>query len=240
MPCQWAGENEHIVRELWRCRMAKSQMAKRPSRRVPEGVAATRDEIKAAIEALTPADWARLKRYAANRIRKLGPKADSRKWDDLLQIALQLLLDDTRRWDRTKVEFMPFMIWATRSISSNWARGYKPEETLALDLDVEKTNKDGETFQLMDYVEDDRPNPEQRVVDEEKRQADAPQLEVIDHLFKDDEQAQMVIEAWQDGYDPPGVRSLWNLSQKEHDTIVRRIRRTLNRAGLRNGEKHGQ
>ena len=92
----------------------------------------------------------------------------------------------------------------------------------------------------MDYIEDDRPNPEQRVVDEQKREADARQLEMIDHLFKDDERAQMVIEAWQDDYDPPGVRSLWNLPQKEYDTIVRRIRRTLNRAGLRKGEKHGQ
>ena len=220
--------------------MAKSPMARKPSRRASEEVAATPDEIKAAIEALIPADWARLKSYAANRIRKLGPKADNRRADELLQIALELLLDDTRRWDRTKVDFMPFMIGAIRSISSNWARGYKPEETLALTLDVEKTNKDSETFRPMDYVEDDRPNPEQRVVDEQKRKADACQLEMIDHLFKDDEQAQMVIEAWQDDYDPPGVRSLWDLSQKEYDTIVRRIRRTVSRAGLRKGEKHGQ
>ena len=104
-------------------------MARKPSHRVSEEVAATPDEIKAAIEALIPADWTRLKSYAANRIRKLGSKADNRSADELLQIALELLLDDTRRWDRTKVDFMPFMIGAIRSISSNWARGYKPEET---------------------------------------------------------------------------------------------------------------
>ena len=215
-------------------------MTRNPSHRVSEEVAATHDEIKTAIEALIPADWARLKSYAAYRIRKLGPKADNRSADELLQIALELLLDDTRRWDRTKVDFMPFMIGAIRSISSNWARGYKPEETLALTLDVEKTNKDGETFRPMDYIEDDRPNPEQRVVDEQKREADARQLEMIDQLFKDDEQAQMVIEAWGENYDPPGVRSLWNLSQKEYDTIVRRIRRTVSRSGLKKGEMHGQ
>ena len=220
--------------------MAKSPMARKPSHRVSEEVAATPDGIKAAIEALIPADWTRLKSCAANRIRKLGSKADNRSADELLQIALELLLDDTRRWDRTKVDFMPFMIGAIRSISSNWARGYKPEETLALTLDVERTNKDSETFRPMDHVEDDRLNPEQRVVDEQKREADACQLEMIDHLFKDDEQAQMVIEAWRDDYDPPGVRSLWDLSQKEYDTIVRRIRRTVSRAGLRKGEKHGQ
>ena len=220
--------------------MAKSQMANKPSGRVPEELAATPAEITAAIEALTPADWSRLKSYADNRILKIGPKAASRTGKDLLHIALELLLDDTRRWNRTKVDFIFFMIGAIRSISSNWARGYEPEEALALELDVKKKNKDGETFRLIDFVEDDRPDPEQRVVDEEKRLADARWLEVINRLFKDDEQAQMVIEAWQDGYDPADVRSLWNLSQNEYDTTVRRIRRAVNRVGLRNGEKHGR
>ena len=215
-------------------------MARKRSRRVSEEVAATPDEIKAEIEALNAADLARLKSYAGNRIQRLGHKADNRSADDLLQIAFKLLLDDTRRWDRRKVDFMPFMIGAIKSISSNWAKGYKPEETLALTLDVEKTNKDSGTFRPMDNVEDDRPNPEQCLVDEEKRESDARLLEMIDHQFKDDEQAQMVIEAWGDGYDPPDVRSLWNLSQKEYNTIVRRIRRTVDRAGLKKGENHGQ
>ena len=215
-------------------------MARKPSRRISEEVAATPDEISASIEALSLADWARLKIYSANRIQKLGSKADNRSADELLQIAFELLLDDTRRWDPTSVDFMPFMIGAIRSISSNWARGHKPEETLALTLDVEKTNKDGETFRPMDCMEDNQPNPEQLVVDEQKRTADARLLEMIDHLFENDEQAQMVIEAWRDDYDPPGIRSLWDLSQKEYDTIVRRIRRTISRAGLGKGEQHGQ
>ena len=128
------------------CGMARTEMTEKPSRRVSEKVAATADDIRAAIEALTLADWARLRNYAANRTLKLGPKADDRSNEDLLQIALELLLDDTRRWDRTKVEFLPFMIGAMKSVSSNWARGYKPEETLSLVLDAEKTNKDGETW----------------------------------------------------------------------------------------------
>ena len=220
-----------MVRETGNCRMARSEMTKKPSRRVSEEVAATPDEIRVAIEALTSADWVRLQKYATNRIRMLGPKADGRDSEDLLQITLELILDDTRRWDRTKVEFVPFMIGAMKSISSNWARGYKPEETLSLELDAEKTNEDGETFRPIDYVEDENPNPEQRLVDEEQLQADA-RLKMIDELFEGDEGAQMVIEAWRDGYDPPGVRTLWELSQNDYDTIVRRIRRTIDRSGL--------
>ena len=220
--------------------MARSEMTKKPSRRVSEEVAAPPDEIRVAIEALTSADWARLRNYAANRIRILGPKADGRSREDLLQITLELLLDDTRRWDRTKVGFVPFMIRAMKSVSSNWARGYKPEETLSLVLDAEKTNEDGETFRPIEYVEDENPNPEQRLVDEEQLQADARRLKMIDELFEGDEGAQMVIEAWLDGYDPPGVRTLWELSQNDYDTIVRRIRRTIDRSGLGEREGHGQ
>ena len=89
-------------------------------------------------------------------------------------------------------------------------------------------------------MEDENPNPEQRLVDEEQLQADARRLKMIDELFEGDEGAQMVIEAWLDGYDPPGVRTLWELSQNDYDTIVRRIRRTIDRSGLGERESHGQ
>ena len=58
-------------------------MTTQPPRRVPDDVAATQAEIAAAIEALTPGDWARLKLFADYRIRKLGPKAKSMTGDDL-------------------------------------------------------------------------------------------------------------------------------------------------------------
>ena len=215
-------------------------MTKMPSRRVSNKAAATPADIRVAIEALSSADWTRLRNYAAYRIRKLGPKADGRSREELLQITLLLLLDDTRRWDRTKVEFVPFMIGAMKSVSSNWARGYKPEETLLLVLDSEKTNEDGETFRPIEQLEDDNPNPEQRLVEGEQRQADARRLKMIDELFEGDEGAQMVIEAWRDGYDPPGVRTLWGLSQNDYNTIVRRIRRTIDLSGLGERGSHGQ
>ena len=72
---------------------------------------------------------------------------------------------------------------------------------------------------------------QQRMIDEEKRQADAKVLDAVDDLFKDDETAQMVLTAWQEGYGPAGVRELWGLSQEDYDTVVRRIRRNLDRAG---------
>src|SRR5947208_16967446 len=113
-----------------------NRMTTKPPRRVPEEKAASSAEIAAAIEALTPAQTARLKRYADNRIRKLGPKADRKTCDDLFPIALTSLLDGTRRWDKTKVDFVGFITGGMKCITSNWARGYKREETLVLSVDV--------------------------------------------------------------------------------------------------------
>lgn len=200
-------------------------MTTKPSRRVPDEVAATPGEIAAAIEALTPGDWARLKRFADPRIWRLGPKADSRTGDDLIQTALTDLLADTRRWNKSKVGLIRLLTEAMRSISSNWARSYKEAETAVLEADLRRENEEGEIFNPLDNFQEQSPNPEQWLRDKQT-------LELIDDLFKDDEKAQMVLTAWQEGYDPPGVRELWSLSQNEYNAIVRKIRRRLGAAAL--------
>ena len=200
-------------------------MATKSPRRVPEEAAATLAEITAAIEALTPGEWAKLRRYADYRLLRLGPKAEGREGDDLLQTALTDLLADTRRWNTAKVGFAGFLIGAMKSISSNWARSYKKEEIPVPEADLLRTNEEGETFSPLDIVPARRPDPE-------RARHQKQTLEQIETLFKEDEQAQMVLMAWQEGYDPAGVRELWKLSQNEYNTIVRRIRRRLYDAGL--------
>jgi len=206
-------------------------MSTKPPRRVPKESAATPAEIAAAIEALTPADLAKLKRYAENRIWKLGPKADSKTADDLFQGAIDDLLNDTRRWNRDKVGIAVFLAGAVRSISSNWAKSYNKEETPILETDLLKTNAEGQTYSPLEAMTDGRANPERRMLDEEKRRRDEQLLGEIEHIFRGDEEAQMVFTALDDGYDPPGIRDLWGWSQNQYNTIMRRIRRTLERAG---------
>ena len=200
-------------------------MTTQPPRRVPDDVAATPAEIAAAIEALTPGDWARLKLFADYRIRKLGPKAKSMTGDDLLQTALADLLGDVRRWNKSKVGFMGLLTGAMQSISNNWVRSYDEADTPVVEADLRRENDEGEIYSPLDKAEEPGPNPEQRLSAKQT-------LELIDNLFKDDEKAQMVLTAWQEGYEPAGVRELWGLSQNEYNTIVRRIRRRLDTSAL--------
>jgi hypothetical protein len=208
-------------------------MATKPSRRVPDEAAATPEEIAAAIEALTPGEWAKLRRFADYRLFLLGPKAGGQTRDDLLQTALSDLLADTRRWSKAKVGFVTFLTGAIRSISSNWARSYNEGENPVLEADLLRTNEEGETFSPLNHVQAQPPDPEQ--IRHQKQT-----LEQIEILFKDDEKAQMVLMAWQERYDPPGIRELWNFSQSDYNTIVCRIRRHLAAAGLTADLRRGE
>jgi len=200
-------------------------MTEKPPRRVPEEAAATSGEIAKAIEALTPGNLTRLKCFADIHALKLGRKAESKDGDDLLQTALLSVLDGTRRWNKSKVGFVQFLEGAIRSISSNWARSYKRENAPALATDLQRENKEGEVFNPLENAQEHAPNPDKQL---SNRQI----LEQIEKFFSDDERAQMVLEAWQEGYDHSGVRELWGLSQNEYNTIVRRIRRRLETAGI--------
>jgi len=202
------------------------------ARRVPAEKAATAAEIGATIEALGAADFLRLRQYARQRIRRLGPKAVGKTGDDLLQTALSDLLQDTRRWDKTKADFMGFLFGAMKSISSNWAKSYLPEDDPVLEADLRKRDEEGKEFSPLDRRRAGRPNAEQHLSDKQT-------LLEIDNVFKDDQEAQMILTAWQEGYDPPGVRELWGLSQNGYNTIVRRIRRTIEAVGIQPDRERG-
>lgn len=119
-------------------------MKERVPSRVPEEKAATPDQIRAAIESLTEADFERLDEFAKNRVRRLGPKAARITAGELLNEAVISILDGTRRWNPEKVDLPGLLIGAMRSITSNWARKYDPDEGLVLESDLKRPGSDGE------------------------------------------------------------------------------------------------
>lgn len=219
-------------------------MVKESIRRVPRNAAATPSEVTATIEALSPADFQRLIRSAGFHILRVGPRAaDDKTAEELLNAAVCDLLNDTRRWDKTKVGFIRFLTQAMRSISSNWAKTYDEETTSVLESQLKRINDGGTTVTIYDRFPDSRPNPEEHLLHsefvEQQRLWHAGILRQIDESFRDDEEAQKVLMAWREGYDPPTVRDLWGFSQNQYNTIVRRIRRNLERSGITAAYKKG-
>lgn len=200
-------------------------MSKNTARRVPEEDAATPAEIIAAIESLTEADFQRLRAFARRRIRLLGAKAGEKGEEDLLHDAVTDLMSDTRRWNKTKVGFMAFLCGAMKSMSSNWAKAYRPDDVPVLATNLERMDKDGNELSPYEKARDASFNPEQKI---EFSQI----LAETNSLLADDKAALGVLEGWYEGFSPAEIRELESLSQNDYDTIVRRIRRRIKAAGL--------
>src|SRR5260370_25708662 len=91
-----------------------------------DGLAATPDEVRSAVEALTKPQLAKLSLYARARIAALWRRAEGRDQDDLLQEALAATLCGKRHWDKSRVDFVGHLIGAMRSTARAWAEKIYP------------------------------------------------------------------------------------------------------------------
>ena len=205
--------------------------------KVPEERAATPDEIRAAIAALSKADWYRLRTFADYYIFLLSDRAGERRGGDLLNEAFKRLLERSRKWDKSKVGFLGFLYGAVESIADSWQRKkVSPTEAPVLASSLVTENDDGESSDPAEEFELKAADPAQVLVYKET-------LDQIDALFADDPEVRMVIEALSDGYDPPGIRELWGFSQKQYNAIVVRMRRHIAKARIADptkGRRHDQ
>lgn len=207
-------------------------MKERVPSRVPEEKAATPDQIRAAIESLTEADFERLDEFAKNRVRRLGPKAARITAGELLNEAVISILDGTRRWNPEKVDLPGLLIGAMRSITSNWARKYDPDEGLVLESDLKRPGSDGEAgTTVFDTAESKEPNPEQVLLASELSREQLL-VERIEQIFTDDPDANWVLECWADGMDGPAIKQLLDWTETQLNTTVRRIRRKIKAKGI--------
>ena len=207
-------------------------MKERVPSRVPEEKAATPDQIRAAIESLTEADFERLDEFAKNRVRRLGPKAARITAGELLNEAVISILDGTRRWNPEKVDLPGLLIGAMRSITSNWARKYDPDEGLVLESDLKRPGSDGEAgTTVFDTAESKEPNPEQVLLASELSREQLL-VERIEQIFTDDPDANWVLECWADGMDGPAIKQLLDWTETQLNTPVRRIRRKIKAKGI--------
>ena len=120
-------------------------MGEHKTRRVPEEQAATPDEIREAVDSLSKADWYRLRKFAEYYIFLLSDKAGDRGGSDLLNEAFKRLLEGSRKWDKTKVDFMGFLFGTMESIADSWQRKkVTPTEVPVLASSLVTDNEEGE------------------------------------------------------------------------------------------------
>lgn len=195
-------------------------MAKKPARGSPEPIAATRDEIDQAIEALTPGQLLKLKKYAGWRIRGLGRAGRNRDAEELLQEAFTSTIvgsGDTgegRRWNKN-VDFVKHLTEAMRSISDHWKTQFDEDEPY-LESEVTTVNPEGEEYSPMGAVPSGQPAVDRALFAKEE-------VRRIFDLFREDDEAILVLEGWVEGMSGPEIMEL-GLTKERYEATVKRIR----------------
>lgn len=181
--------------------------------------AATREEIVAAIEALTRQEHLRLEQYAHWRIRGLGRAAQGRDWEDLLREAISATYEGNRKWNKESVDFSRHLIGVVRSISSHWRDQFDPNVAF-LESEVIRVSPEGKAFNPMLETASSTADPERafEAKDEVKR---------IESIASQNPLAWLIFDGLRDGMTGPEIREALEVSQKDYETAYKWLRRNV-------------
>ncbi len=200
-------------------------MAKKSTGAASEAQVATRDEIDQAIEALTPAQLVKLKKYAGWRIRGLGRAGLGRDGDVLLQDALTSTIvgaegsGEGRRWNK-KVDFVKHLAEAMRSISDHWKTQFDEDEP-HLESEVTTVNADGEEYSPLEAAVSQDPTAERALLAKGV-------VRQIFELFHGDDEAILVLQGWVEGMSGPEIMDL-GFTKQRYEATIKRIRYAVQR-----------
>jgi DNA-directed RNA polymerase specialized sigma24 family protein len=192
--------------------------------------AATQAEIIAAMESITDEDSERLEQVAINRITRIGPKAaNGRSHNDLIQEAMERTLERKRIWYPARVPFVEHLLGAIRSIASAWAghrkRNPGSPEYAAVESQITREDDEGNSVSPFAELGDSRPTVEEAMIDADTEAEQAALLKAIRAHFAEDENASLVLMAWEEGMDGPAIQKDLGFSETTYRSTVRRIKR---------------
>lgn len=174
------------------------------------------DDISAAIELITDADWVRLKKVALRYGQFVGLEAD-----DVLQIALTRALEGRRKCPH-KVDMVRFLAEVMRSVASDHVKAERRKPELRL---VSKLSANDD---LVEYdFPDPGPDAEDTLVNEQEAERILKQVLA---LFEDDLIAQTIIEGHAEDMEARELRELTGLDKKAYASKRRLIRRRIDSA----------
>jgi hypothetical protein len=191
----------------------------------PRAEIATPDSLRRAIEGLTVADRAKLKAFSASQARRVRLYVPSLGEYDLLQEAVVSLLEDKRSWNPDQVGFVGMLMGAMRSIASNLSQKGKDASSLPI-LEFEPTvrTQAGEQLSILELAADSEQNPETALLKSELP-TEEQLVSEIERLFEHDTVASLILDGWKNGMKGPEIAASLEISKKEYDAAVRRIRR---------------
>jgi DNA-directed RNA polymerase specialized sigma24 family protein len=185
----------------------------------------TQSEVLKSVESISRAEMGKILRIANWRVLGLSNLSGM----ELFQEAIKRILTCDRKWPKN-INFMTLINGVFRSmVNQYWQDHYdKIEHTESFDedtLDATNVSQNGISTSIAINNIDPQKNLEAKEF-----------LQEIEIFFSDDEQALTVFMAQQDGYKASEIKKDFGFSEKEYDTITKRIRRKLSKFSLREVE----
>ena len=207
--------------------MGTLEAPNKDARRLEIEKAATPAEVVSAIEALTPTELLRLRSYARFRMRALRHAAQGRSDEDLMSEAVTATLAGTRRWNKEAVDMVGHLCGVMRSLSSHWAAHAASSDEVAwlgppgTDAGQGGSGRDAAT-----------PTP-----DAERELLARQEVARIRCHFRDDHLVTEVLNAFEIGMKGPEIKSSLGLGQREYETVLKRLRRGVERMERRGDDQ---
>lgn len=189
------------------------------SRRIPKDKAATRDEIVAAMEALTTRELSRLRGFAKWRVQGMGRAAQGQNWEDILAKAVARTYEGPRGWDRNRVTFCNHLLGVMRSTSSHETKQFDSNEAM-VESDLITVSAEGEEISPLSTIESTAPDPQRTLEAKEK-------VEEIEAIADKNPLAWLIWDGFRSGMTGPEIREALSISQRDYDTGLKWLRRNI-------------
>lgn len=176
---------------------------------------ASQVEIEAAVEGLSAADSERLQRSADAQAAGLKGLGLGVCGDDLLQRAMELAVEGSRRWPKG-VRFVTYLLQLVRNVAGHLTRHAKSQ--LGIPVQAQAGVEVVMSGDPDDLVPAAMPDPERLAAARET-------IGRIKGKFANDETVSLIIEGWETEMTGPDIKRELGLTQNEYETAVTRLRR---------------
>lgn len=202
-------------------------MGNQSGSQVAEDVIATIDEIEEAIEELTTVQEIKLLKYADSKIPYYHvSRTKGYRGMDLLSESIKRTIEGTRHWYKNEIDFFGHLRGVISSIASRFWESYRDNEPF-LESETSTTTEKGEIQSPINEAPCLTPNQEEILAAKQQLEEVRQQLEEIKKLFSEDALVLQIIEGLGCEMSGPEIQEVLNISQKEYETAMKRMRRKI-------------
>jgi hypothetical protein len=187
------------------------------------------DEVRAALRDLSVPHHQRLMK-AANLLMRFHPVlADDYEAGDLLQMAAEAALRGTRKWPRSRVDFVKFLAETMRSIASNESRKLKQgmHAHLAPKGQGDSAEPEARKADPVESVVSEAPGPEEALVEKQDEAERVTKLTLLRVQLADDKEIAEIFELQLKGLSKREIRDRLGMDSRRFWSADRRLTRRI-------------